>query len=190
MGGSWIWAFLIFALLGFGGGNGFGMNRGGYNPATTEDLLVNSQFDNLNSQINAISDRQFTQANGLTKGICELGYTMAQQNNATQAMIGAESRALGTQLADCCCSTQRGIDSINYNAAMNTAAINANTTAQAQKILDAIAQSKIETLQGRVNQLELQSALCGVVRYPNAMAYNAGTSPFCNCNNGCGNYYN
>lgn len=47
---------------------------------------------------------------------------------------------------------------------MNTAAINANTTAQTQKILDAIQQNKVEALQGRVNQLELDRAMCGVVR--------------------------
>ena len=189
-GGSWIWAFLIFALLGFGG-NGMVGRAGDYRtPATTEDLMMNSQFGNLDRQVNAISDRQFTQANGLTKGICELGYTMATQNNATQSLVSSESRALATQLADCCCTTQRGIDGINYNGAMNTAAINANTTAVGQKILDALCQNKIESLQGQVNQLQLQNAMSGVVRYPNAWTYNAGTSPFCGCCNGVGvGYY-
>ena len=57
------------------------------------------------------------------------------------------------------CSQLRAIDGVNYNAAMNTASINANTTAQTQKILDALAQNKIDALQGRVNQLELQNAV-------------------------------
>lgn len=30
---------------------------------------------------------------------------------------------------------------------------------------------------------ELSQAMCGVVRYPNTFAYNAGPSPF--CGNGC-----
>ena len=54
--------------------------------------------------------------------------------------------------------------------------------------LDAIQQNKIESLQSQVNQLQLQSAMCGVVRYPNAITYNAGFSPF--CNNGCCNSCN
>lgn len=54
-----------------------------------------------------------------------------------------------------------------------------------QKILDAIAQNKIEALQGKVAQLELANQLGNVVRYPNAWTYNAGPSPFCGCN-GCG----
>lgn len=72
-----------------------------------------------------------------------------------------------------------------YDALKNTNDINAVTIGQTQKILDALAQNKIEALQGRVNQLELQNAVSGVVRYPNSMAYSAGTSPFCNCG-GCG----
>lgn len=44
-------------------------------------------------------------------------------------------------------------------------------TEQTQKVLDTI------------NQLQLSQALCGVVRYPNTFAYNAGPSPF--CGNGC-----
>ena len=96
---------------------------------------------------------------------------------------------------ECCCNvrmaiadstavTNANIAQSRYDAAMNTAAINANTTAQTQKILDAIAQNKIEALQGKVNQLELAQAVAGVVRYPSMWSYNAGPSPFCNC--GCG----
>ena len=75
------------------------------------------------------------------------------------------------------------IDGVNYNAAMNTASINANTTAVGQKILDAIMGNKMEDMQNRINQLELQNALQGVVRYPNGYTYTAGTNPFCGC--GC-----
>ena len=71
-----------------------------------------------------------------------------------------------------------------FDAAMNTATINATTTAQTQKILDAIQQNKIDALQSRVNQLETQNLLGNVVRYPTASTYNAGPSPFCNCGPG------
>jgi len=66
---------------------------------------------------------------------------------------------------------------------MQTAEINANTTAQTQKVLDAIMGNRIEAMQNRINQLELQNQLAGVVRYPNGWTYNAGTAPFCGgCN--------
>ena len=51
-----------------------------------------------------------------------------------------------------------------------------------QKILDVISQNKIESLQAQVNKLQLDQAMCGVVRYPNGATYNAGGFPFgCGC---------
>lgn len=178
--GSFIWAFLIFALLGFGGGGMWG-NRGmNPNVATSSDIQRGFDTNEITRKLD-----------GINYGICDGFY--AQNTNLLNGIasvnqnINNEGTAIQTQLAQCCCDTQRAIDSVNYNNAMNTASINANTTAQTQKILDTINQNKIESLQGRINQLELQSALCGVVRYPNGMTYNAGSSPFCNCGNGCCN---
>lgn len=73
-----------------------------------------------------------------------------------------------------------------YDSAMQTAAINENVTAQTQKVLDALAQNKIDALEQQVNALQLQNAVAGVVRYPDTFAYNAGTNPFCGCGNSCG----
>ena len=94
--------------------------------------------------------------------------------------------ALMAKEQECCCNTLRAIDGVNYNNALNTASINAKTTEQTQKILDAIAENKIEALQAKIQSLELAQAMNGVVRYPNGWTYNAGTSPFCNGGCGCG----
>lgn len=176
--GSWVWAFLIFALLGFGGGGMWG-NRGMMpNVATSGDIQRGFDTNEITRKLD-----------GINYGLCEGFY--AQNTNTLNGFsnvnqnINNEGRAIQTQIAQCCCDTQRAIDGVNYNNAMNTASINANTTAQTQKILDAICQNKIESLQSKVSQLELQNALCGVVRYPNAWTYNAGTSPFCNAGCGC-----
>ena len=89
-------------------------------------------------------------------------------------------------MATCCCETQRAIDGVNYASAINTAALKEAGTANTQKILDAISQNKIEALQAKISQLELQQAVAGVVRYPTQYAYNAGQSPFCGGACGCG----
>ena len=89
-------------------------------------------------------------------------------------------------MADCCCKTNLSIDDLKYSNAMNTAAINENTTAQVQKVLDVIRRDKMEALQAQVTQLQMQNALCGVVRYPNATTYNAGGNPFFGGNGYCG----
>lgn len=47
-----------------------------------------------------------------------------------------------------------------------------------------IQQEKIDALQQKVQTLEMQNAMTGVVRYPMSTAYNAGYNPFCNCGNG------
>ena len=74
-----------------------------------------------------------------------------------------------------------GIAQNRYDAALNTAAINANTTAQTQKILDAITGNRMADMQNQINQLQLQQAVAGVVRYPSATTYTSGTNPFCGC---------
>ena len=69
----------------------------------------------------------------------------------------------------------------------NTNDINAVTIGQTQKILDALAQNKIDSLEKEVEALRLANQLQGVVKYPNTFSYNAGPSPFCGgCGCGCG----
>lgn len=72
---------------------------------------------------------------------------------------------------------------LKYSAAMNTASINENTTAQTQKILDALAQDKIEALQAQVSELKTQNMFCGV---PRISPYGYGVVPNfatpCGCN--------
>lgn len=75
-----------------------------------------------------------------------------------------------------------GICNIGYTMAEKFGETNALIIAENQKTRDLIQQNKIEALQCRINQLELNQALNGVVRYPNGMTYNAGQSPFCSCN--------
>jgi len=87
---------------------------------------------------------------------------------------------------ECCCETKQLILQNNYDAAMRDAATNANLTSQTQKILDAITGNRMADMQNQINQLQLQQAVAGVVRYPNASTYYAGTNPFCP-NRDCGN---
>lgn len=123
-------------------------------------------------------------------------YDELQRDNAEIRVN--QANALANQNA-CCCDTKQLIQAVGaqtnaniaqnrYDAALNTAAINANTTAQTQKILDTLQQNKIDALQSRVNQLEMRDALGNVVRYPTATTYTAGNSPFCNCGNGWNGY--
>lgn len=177
-GGSGIWLFAILALM-WGGNGFFGRNGIEGRCATVEDLNNSANFTRLENQVQGIGTTQLNQFNNLTNAISTLGYeTLRNFNN------------LGTQVADCCCGINRNIDNVRFDMANYSSAINANTTAQVQKVLDALNQDKISAQQARISQLELQQALCGVVRYPTNASYAIGT-PFnvgygygcCGCNN-------
>ena len=77
----------------------------------------------------------------------------------------------------CCCDVKQLVMQGNYDAAMRDAQTNANFTAQIQSVKDQIAQNKIEALQAQINQLQLQNAMCGVVRFPTSYAFNGGNFP-------------
>ena len=161
-GGGWI-MIILFALIFGWGGTGFG-GRGGGSPVTEADLCNANSFSELKAGVAGVSDKIGQMYTGLQNGLSTFGYETLRNFNETQR-----------QIASCCCETNRNIDSVRYDAAQNT-----------QKILDAILGNRMADMQNQINQLQLREALCGVVRYPNSFAYNAGSNPFCGagcCNN-------
>ena len=193
MGFMWIFALLVLAGGGFGGwGNNSFANAIGYeNLATSNE--VQRGFDNQNAMAN---QREILSAvtNGTAQSIAATNQTFHDTLGIIQNRYDELQRDIGglavgqaslmAKQSECCCEQLRAIDGVNYNMALNTASINSTTTEQTQRILDAITGNKIEELQNKINALELQNAVAGVVRYPNSLTYNAGYSPFCNC--GCG----
>ena len=202
----WIFALLILANGGFGnwGGNNFANAIGYENLATSNE--VQRGFDNQNSMANqreilaAVNDasaRGIATTNQVYHDV--VSYVGDKYSELDRDILGVGSavqQAIANQ-NDCCCSTKMmlaevgsgintGIAQNRYDAAMNTAAINANTTAQTQKILDAITGNRMADMQNQINALELQNQLASVVRYPNNTFY-AVPSPCFSTGCGCGN---
>lgn len=193
MGGGWggmIWLFAILAMMG-GGFNWGGNNGRGYEQYATRDQVQNG-FDTQNLQaqtrdilaaVNAASMAGIQATNQVYHDVVNY---VGDKYDELQRDIGGLAIGQANLLAhqnECCGSLTRQIMQNNYDAAMRDAATNANITAVGQKVLDAIMGNKIEAMQNRINQLELQNQLAGVVRYPNGWTYNAGTAPFCGgCN--------
>lgn len=109
---------------------------------------------------------------------------MAYNNLSELRDIQAQVASGFASQQKCCCETLRAIDSVNYNGALNTAAIQKTIVEEAQKNRDLMSANRIADMQAQINRLELAQATQGVVRYPNGWTYNAGTSPFCNNNGG------
>lgn len=179
--------FLVLLMTGGGFGGGWG-NRGAFGTEAIQNQMQQG-FDNQNTMAN-----QREILNAINQSFHDnLNVIQDKYGEMTRDIYGVSgqvAQVLANQNA-CCCDTKMLIQETSaqnrYDALKNTNDINAVTIGQTQKILDAIATNKIEALQGRINQLELNNAVAGVVRYPTATTYTSGMSPFCNCNScGCG----
>ena len=178
-GGSGLWLFAILALMWGGNGGFFGNNNLGFRPSTAEDVNNGFNFAELQAETRDILSAV---SNGTAQAVAATNQAKYDNINvakdiqmALTAQIGDVKVSVADILAkqnECCCTTFRAID-----------ASNANTTAQVQKILDAINTNEIQRLRDKVGALELAQAVNGVVRYPSSTTYNSGCNPFCGC--GC-----
>ena len=177
-----IFGLLILVGLLNGGFGGFG---GGNQLYATRDQVQNG-FDTQNMQMQTAGI-----LNAVTSGTAQT--IAASTQNAANAInaikdgnaslirefgnVETALTALGGQSQECCCNILRAVDGVNYNGAINTAAINANTTAQVQKILDAITANRFAEMQGQINALQLQAATANVLRFPNSWTFAGGVFP-------------
>lgn len=177
-----IFGLLILVGLLNGGFGGFG--GGGQQYATRDQVQNGFDTQNLQAQTRDI-------LGAVTGGTAQtIAASTQNAQNAINAIkdgnaslirefgnVESALTALGGKQQECCCEILRSVDSVNYNGAINTAAINANTTAQVQKILDAIMGNRMADMQSQINALQLQAATSNVLRYPNAWTFNGGTFP-------------
>ena len=186
--GGMIWLFAILAMM----GGGFGWNNGGANNSNAIQNDINRGFDNQNLQaqtrdilaaVNAASMTGVQTTNQVYHDI--VGYVGDKYSELQRDVAGlavGQANLLAHQ-NECLGGLSRQLMQNNYDAALRDAATNANIVAQAQEIKDMFQADRFNAMQNRINQLELQNALQGVVRYPNGWTYNAGNSPFCGgCN--------
>lgn len=141
-GGMWIFALLILMMM----GGGY-WNRGNQSEPVTEAGLCNAMnFNGLENSVGRLNDSLQSDYMGVQNGISNLGYETLRNFNETQ-----------NRISDCCCTTQRGIDGVNYNGAINTANINANTTAQTQKILTHYLRTRLSRYRHRLHNFRCRT---------------------------------
>lgn len=166
---------LVAGLFGgWGGFGGFGGGRGVSNCATQADLAAG--FNN-SAVLSSLNDIKLGQANainynnqgfaglnsvinsgfaGVDNAICTLGY----QNQAGFNAIGTQVASVGCDIrqaiSDCCCTTQRSIDSVKYENAKNTCDIIRANQDNTRAILDYLTSEKIASLQAENSGLKSQ----------------------------------
>ena len=148
--GAWIILFLLFGMFGRGGWGGFG--GGGNEPCATQ------------SDVRAAVDQQT-----LISRLDQQTYGLADSTYALNNAITGGFNSVGRQLADCCCTTQRAIDGVNFNMAKgfcdlgnvvnsNTRDILENQNTNTRAILDFLTQDKIATLTAENQALKLTAS--------------------------------
>ena len=139
-----LWIFLL--ILFWGGGTGFG-NRGGDAAVEgqVEAAIAKAEARGLSDTavLNAIQGNKEAVAQiantlgvqfeavrstlaSMTNGICDLGYKLGQDTASLMSAISGGNASLSRQLADCCCATQRSMDSIKYDMASGFCNVNTN----------------------------------------------------------------
>ena len=171
--GSFMWIFGLLILLGLFNGGGFGFNGNGNTNALSADMQRGFDAQNTMAQTRDILSAV---TNGTAESIAASTQNAQNTINAIKdgnASIIREFGNVETALAglagkqqECCCAQLRAIDGVNYN-----------TTVQIQKVLDAIAGNRMADMQNQINQLQLQNAMTGVMRFPNAWTFNGGVFP-------------
>ena len=140
---AWIILFLLFGMFGngYGGFGGFGGGGSGFQGyATRADINEGFALNGLQTGITAIQ-----------QGICD----------STYALSGA--------IKDCCCTTQRSIDGVNFNLAKGFCDIGnvvnsstrdslENNNANTRAILDFLTNDKIATLTAENQSLKLTAS--------------------------------
>ncbi len=143
--GSWIFAFLIIALIfggqwGFGNGNGNGGN-GGVVPVisgmvTRADITDGFMLNDLQRSVagiqQGICDSTYALNNAITGGFNTTQMGMMQGFNGVDRSLCQ----LGYNLQDCCCKTQNAIQGVRYDLATQSCDTRQTINTAARDIID------------------------------------------------------
>ena len=176
-GSGWFLIVVLFLFMFGFGGNGW--NRQGEfgeyaTAASQQEILFGQHFGQINDRLTNIGNGICNLGYEMQGSIGQLGKEMALAQNGTNMTIMQTGNSIQSQMAQCCCETQRAIDGVNANIEAKFAALE-----------KAQLEQRIAEQSSRIASLEMDNRMYGVVRYPNGYTYNAGNSPFCGCN-GCG----
>ena len=172
-GGAW-WIIILFLFMFGMGGGGWGWGNRGNDALTRAEMQQGFDTQEITRKLD-----------GINYGICDGFY--AQNTTMLNGFAGVTAAVENARFAaqQCCCETNRNIDSVRYDAQKNTCDITTAIHAEGEATRALIQKNEMQNLRDRLQQMELREAMCGVVRYPMATTYTSGGNPFCGCSNGC-----
>lgn len=187
-GSGWFLIVVLFLFMFGFGGNGW--NRQGEfgqyaTAASQQEILFGQQFGQINDRLTNIGN-----------GICNLGYEMqgnigqlgkevALAQAGTNTTIMQTGNSIQSQIASCCCEQRLATANLSAQMDRQTCDITTAIRAEGEATRALMQANELQALRDKVASLEMDNRMCGVVRYPSGLTYNAGSSPFCGCNSGC-----
>lgn len=189
-GGAW-WIIILFLFCFMGGGSWGGNGRA----ATAGEVQNDFNFASLERQNQSIIDNIHQASYDVTGAVKDgnafnqsmmkdIAYDINGELKDNAVALDSDIRDVkeavlqnNFEIGQGFSQVHRDIDSIRYDNLLNTKELLASNCAQTQKILDVLTGNRMADMQNQINQLQLQSALSGVIRYPMATTYSAGYSP-------------
>ena len=155
MGNAWNNPFIYLVWLALLGGGGLFGNRYGQDAAMQGALTRSDLFEGFNNQdVNS-------QLRGITNGLCDGFY--AVNNSLKDGFYGNQAAVkdgfygiqagisdLGYAVKDCCCTTNRNIDAVRYDAAKNTCDITTAIHAEGEATRALINQNTMQELRDKL----------------------------------------
>lgn len=188
--GDWAWIIVLFLIFGWGrnGNNGFGGSNGG---GAVDGYVLATDFATIERKLDAVNngicDSTFALNNTINNGFFGVQNSLTQGFSGLNTALLQGNYSLSSQLADCCCKLEGGIERNTTQGIMNTNAIqnqiatcccdlekmnmqnrfdaqtyNCNTLQAIDKlgdrIIDRLTQDKIETLTNENQALRLRAS--------------------------------
>lgn len=146
--GTWIWVFFLFFLLAWGGGGfGFGNGAATQGAITRSDMCQEFNFNNLQRSVlgiqNGICDGFYAQNTTMLNGFNTVGNQLQENRFASQ---------------QCCCETNRNIDSLKYENAKNTCDIISAIKADGDATRAAMTQNTIQELRDKLQDAKFENS--------------------------------
>lgn len=160
--GSFIWVFLIFAMMMWGGNGMWGGNHSGLNQVTNDFLYTNLN-SRLGDGITQLAQQNFEaqkdgwqQSQAVQMALAQNGFIT--QNNTKDLQMQLAQNAFQSQ--QCCCETQKAIAAVQAENYKNTCEITTAIHAEGEATRALITQNVMQDLRDKLadRDRELQTA--------------------------------
>lgn len=187
-GGNGAWWIVILFLFCFMGGGFWGNRQGEFGQyataASQQEILFGQHFGQLNDRLTNLGNGVCNLGFEMQGGIGQLGKEVALgQSNLNQTVMQTGNN-IQQQIASCCCESRLATANLSAQMDRQTCDITNAIRAEGEQTRALMQANEIQQLRDKVNALQMDNRMYGVVRYPNGYTYTAGPSPFCGCG-GC-----